>query len=115
MGSKARAASKKSSRNQGLRPAFAISPAMLGPNNPPQPTAIGHLTQHQPAFRQCELLPFAGFPPIHRPAKPLDRPIQAVTARRVVSSAGRLDDPAQQPLPNILLKPLEGRPVEGCG
>jgi hypothetical protein len=45
MGSKGRAASKKSGWNQGLRPASAITPAMLGPNNPLQAAALLDLSQ----------------------------------------------------------------------
>jgi hypothetical protein len=44
MGSNGRAASKKSSWNQGLRPVSAISPAMLGPNNPLQAPGLGDLS-----------------------------------------------------------------------
>jgi hypothetical protein len=46
MGSKGRAASEKCSRNEGLRPVSAVSPAMLGPNNPQQPAIFGRLPQH---------------------------------------------------------------------
>jgi hypothetical protein len=55
MGSQGRAASKKSRRNQGLRPVSAIPPAMLGPNNPLQAAALRDLSQQQPTYRKSEI------------------------------------------------------------
>ena len=98
MGSTGRAASKKSSGNQGLRPVSATSPAMLGPNNPLQPTALRHLAQQQSTCRKREILGNSGLSARHGAAKAASRPLQPVPARRVVAAADRLDDPAQQPM-----------------
>lgn len=113
MGSNGRAASKKSSRNQGLRPVSAISPAMLGPNNPLQPPAPGYLSQQQPTCEKSKILGNTGLSARQGAAKSGRRPLQPVPARRVITPADRLDDPAQQRRLLVTSQPNEGRPVDG--
>jgi hypothetical protein len=46
---------QKNSWNQGLRPVSAISPAMLGPNNPLQAPGLGDLSQQQLTCGKSEI------------------------------------------------------------
>ena len=113
MGTAGRAASKKSSRNQGLRPVSAISPAMLGPNNPLQSAPLGYLSQDQPTCRESEILGETRLSAGDRAAKTACSPIQAIPPRGVIAPANRLDHPAQQPRLLVAIQANEGRPIDG--
>jgi hypothetical protein len=112
MGREKPAASKKSSRNEGLPLFPAISLAIFGPNNPAQPPAGGHLPQHQAALRQREILTFSRFAADRRLAKSANRPFEALPARWMVSSADGLYCPAEQACLHACTQPPERRPVE---
>ncbi len=112
MGSTGRAASKKSSRNQGLRPVSAILLPCSGRTIHCRRRLCGTCRRSQPTCGKREILGNSGLSPHHRAAKTASRPLQPVPPRRVIAAADRLDNPAQQP--RLLVPPQanKGRPID---
>src|SRR5580704_16319833 len=109
MGSGWRAASEKCSWNEGL----AHVPAMFGPDNPVQLAAVRHPTKHELAAGKREILSLARLSALQGRAKPPDRPLQTLPARRMVPPTHRLDDAAEQPCLQVAAQAGESGSVDG--